>query len=215
MSRSWPWCIYSLPFAGLRFAHIPPSPLYHHATSQELDERHLRTRPTDEWFSRWQTTVEHSNQSTDFPCSYSWDARNRVPSVRNPAATPATPSIPPRPPAFPHLPPHTGGLRRQSTRPNTDEPYASPIEETRSCIITTIELACPCPAHHSRKIQDTLLLPKPTPGACSGWWRRRVYSGHPIHHDPTSNNFSHNTHQLILCPLPDRTRIHPNMNPQL
>ena len=77
----------------------------------------------------------------------------------------ATPSIPPRPPAFSQLPPRISGLRRQSTRRDTHEAYASILEE------------------------DVPASSQPVPGSGIGGFA----AGTPFHHDPNRNDSQQNT----------------------
>ena len=154
--------------------------------SANITSDHASPRPTSGSLSGRQPLTIATNQQT-FRASTAGTVETESPQSEISPQPQATPSIPPRPPAFPQLPPRINGLRRQSTRRNTYETYASAIEEhvpASSQPPSFMPMPRPPLSQVSERLPPTpMRYPQPVPGGGVGGFA----AGTPFHHDPSRN----------------------------
>ena len=99
--------------------------MLHRRSSTNVTPDQTSPRPTSSSFSSRRPLSVATNQQA----FRAHTAEVETESPKSEISPQATPPIPPRPVSFPLLPPGFGGLRRQSTRQNTHDSYASALEE--------------------------------------------------------------------------------------
>ena len=172
--------------------------------SANVTSDHVSPRPTSGSFAGRQPLSIATNQQT-FRASTFETLETESPQSETSPQPQATPSIPPRPPAFPQLPPRVSGLRRQSTRHNTYDTYATVYEEHVPASSQPPSIM-PMPglpfAQASGHPPPTPMRPQqPAPGGGVGGFAAAI----PFRHDPSRNDPRHNTtdytHRFGTMPL--------------